>query len=190
LQLIQLLDWCASHDAGPTRLSLIQIDSYLGSLSGGELLALMPYRKTISPEQFALGRQAWHAVCSPNSSALAALATQEFAALPYLAPALRRFLEEYPSSRDGLSRSEQQFLDAAASGCEMPSKSTSKRANRKKPFSWVIAPHGCALNVWRMDPLRRSNASRRTLIASPIKAGTCWRVKPTGFAIAAASTNG
>jgi hypothetical protein len=46
------------------------------------------------------------------------MATHDFPALPYLASALRRFLEEYPSTRDGLSRTEQQLLRAAASGRE------------------------------------------------------------------------
>src|SRR5438552_9020952 len=65
LQLIQLLDWFASHDASSTRLSLIQIDSYLGSLTGVELLALMPSRQNITTAQLALGHQAWHALCAP-----------------------------------------------------------------------------------------------------------------------------
>jgi hypothetical protein len=118
LQLIQLLDWFASHDAGSTKLSLIQSDTYLGSLTGVELLALMPSRQNVTTQQLALGHQAWHAFCIPNPSTLAGMAGQDFAALPWLASALRRFLEEYPSTRDGLSRTEQQLLRAAASGHE------------------------------------------------------------------------
>jgi hypothetical protein len=118
LQLIQLLDWFTSHDAGSTKLSLIQAGTYLGSLTGVDLVALMPSRQDVTTQQLALGHQAWHALCAPNPSALAGMAAQDFAALPYLAAALRRFLEEYPSTRDGLSRTEQQLLRAAASGHE------------------------------------------------------------------------
>ncbi len=66
LQLIQLLDWFASHEAGSTKLSLIQAGTYLGSLTGVELLALLPSRQEVTTQQLALGHQAWHAFCSPN----------------------------------------------------------------------------------------------------------------------------
>ena len=36
--------------------------------------------------------------------------------LPYLAPALRRLLEELPGTRDGLGRTERQLLEAVAAG--------------------------------------------------------------------------
>ncbi|MBI2679385.1 MAG: hypothetical protein HYX25_00070 [Candidatus Solibacter usitatus] len=118
LQLMQLLDWFAGHDAGSTRLSLIQAGTYLGRLNGAELLALLPSRKDITTQQLTLGRQAWNALCAPDPGALAGMAAQDLAALPYLGSALRRFLEEYPSTRDGLSRTEQQLLRAAATGRE------------------------------------------------------------------------
>lgn len=118
LQLIQLLDWFTHHDAGSTRLSLIQASTYLGSLTGVELMELMPSRQDVTTAQFALGHQAWHALCAPNPNAVAGLAVQDFPALPYLGSALRRLLEEYPSTRDGLSRTEQQLLRATAAGRE------------------------------------------------------------------------
>ena len=48
--------------------------------------------------------------------ALAREATTPDERLPYLAPALRRLLEELPGTRDGLGRTERQLLEAVAAG--------------------------------------------------------------------------
>ena len=48
--------------------------------------------------------------------ALARLAATPDERLPYLAPALRRLLEELPDTRDGLGRTERQLLEAVAGG--------------------------------------------------------------------------
>lgn len=50
--------------------------------------------------------------------ARAALSAADTAALPFLHGALRRHFEDYPSTRNGLSRSEHQLLAAVESGHE------------------------------------------------------------------------
>lgn len=124
LQLIQLLAWFAGQDPGATRLSLINIDAYpgiarfhgLGQLTGKQLLQLLPARKHVSTQQLSMSRDAWRAFCAPEPSALLTLLGRDLSELPFLAPALRRFLEEYPSVHNGLSRTERQILLAAAAG--------------------------------------------------------------------------
>ncbi|HET9280431.1 MAG TPA: hypothetical protein VFR24_00550 [Candidatus Angelobacter sp.] len=124
LQLIQLLDWFSSNGNGG-KLSLIQIDSYpgvkpfygLGQLSGTQLARLFPMRTAVTSEHLAVGREAWQAFCASEPAALLQLATQQKSrVLPFLAPALQRFLQEYPWITDGLSRTERQILQAVGTG--------------------------------------------------------------------------
>lgn len=124
LQLLQLLDWFRQQDLGAVNLHLIQINSYpgvrpfygLGQLSGTQLARLFPTRKRVTHEQKSIAGEAWQAFRSADPGALLAISAQEFPEMPFLAAALVRFLEEYPSTTDGLSRTERQVLQAATSG--------------------------------------------------------------------------
>lgn len=127
LQLIQVLDWFQGRELGPTGLSLININTYpgiasfhgLGQLTGQQLLQLLPTRKAVNLQQLSIGRDAWQAFCAPEPSALLSLLGRDLSALPFLTQALCRFLEEYPSVHNGLSRTEQQILLAAVAGRQM-----------------------------------------------------------------------
>jgi hypothetical protein len=124
LQLIQILDWFEGRALGATDLSLINVDGYpgvvpfygLGQLTGKQLVELLPTRKPVSAQQLSIGRDAWRAFCRPEPSALLNLLNRDVSALPYLGRALRRLLQEYPSVQNGLSRTEQQIVLAAAAG--------------------------------------------------------------------------
>jgi hypothetical protein len=123
LQLLQLLDWFGgNHNGG--KLSLIQIDSYpgvkpffgLGQLSGPQLARLFPHRRPVTYSQLDHARDGWRAFRACDPAALLEMAQHDSPALPFLGPALARFLEEYPWTSDGLSRTERQVLQAAAAG--------------------------------------------------------------------------
>jgi hypothetical protein len=124
LQLVQLLDWFSRENRDGTQISVIQIGSHpdvtpfygLGQLTGRQLADLLPLRQPVTPEQYAIGRQAWTAFCAPDPTALVDVANRSFEAMPFLSAALQRCLEEYPSAADGLSRTERQLLEAGASG--------------------------------------------------------------------------
>jgi hypothetical protein len=127
LQLLQLLDWFGSNGNGSVKLSLIQINSYpgvkpfygLGQLSGPQLARLFPTRAAVTAAHLAAAREAWHAFRDPAPEALLELAQraqEKSYALPFLAKALQRFLQEYPWTIDGLSRNERQIMHAVASG--------------------------------------------------------------------------
>ncbi len=124
LQLIQLLDWFEQQDLEGINLDLVQIDSYpgvrpfygLGQLSGPQLARLFPMRKRVTHAQRSIATEVWRAFRAEDPTDLAAISQQKFAEMPFLAAALVRFLEEYPSTRDGLSRTERQLLQAVASG--------------------------------------------------------------------------
>jgi len=124
LQLIQLLDWFSEQEPGKTRISLAQINSYpgvnpfygLGQLSGTQLARLFPKRVTVTSAHLESAAQAWHAFRASDPANLLELSRQKSAALPFLSAALERFLEEYPWTNDGLSRTERQILQAVAAG--------------------------------------------------------------------------
>ncbi|HET9838856.1 MAG TPA: hypothetical protein VFR84_11515 [Candidatus Angelobacter sp.] len=124
LQLIQLLDWFASQELGKTKLSLIQINSFpgvkpfygLGQLSGTQLARLFPTRVSVISAHLNSATHAWQAFRAGDPATLLELARQKSPALPFLGTALERFLEEYPWTIDGLSRTERQVLEAAAAG--------------------------------------------------------------------------
>lgn len=128
LQLIQILDRVAERDAAATRLSLVCIGDYpveprfigLGQLSPQQLAGLFPDRQAVSPDELALGRAAWAAFRGPDPTAIERLLATGATALPYLAGALTRHLEQFPATGDGLSRTERLALAAVAGGTRNP----------------------------------------------------------------------
>ena len=117
LILVRHLDWMSRlTNRAATRFSLICRATYLGPLEPDQLGALFPTRTVITDDQIELGVRAWQAFCAPDPRAIESVAGADTSALPFLAGALRRHFEEYPSVRNGLSRSEQQILDAVAAG--------------------------------------------------------------------------
>jgi hypothetical protein len=155
LQLVQLLDWFSAQDLGRVRLSLIQINRYpgihsfhgLGQLTGEQLAELFPTRKNVTAEQFALARELWLAFRSPDPAALVELTNRGLSDLPFARAALRRFLEEYPSVTNGLSRTQRQILSAATSGI--------RRKHEIYTVSQTVeeCPWGDASVSWRIDVL-------------------------------------
>jgi hypothetical protein len=125
LQLIQIL---AGLPDRPTRVELIGVGSFpgrpdfagLGELEPDELASLWPLRTAVTPEHVHLGRAAWDVLRGGDPRALARAAATPDERLPYLAPALRRLLEELPGTRDGLGRTERQLLEAVAGGARTP----------------------------------------------------------------------
>ncbi|MBA3944852.1 MAG: hypothetical protein H0X37_09865 [Herpetosiphonaceae bacterium] len=118
LQLIQLLDWFAHHECGVTRLNIVITDRYLGTLGPAEMNQLFHDRQLVTASQLMLGQTAWAAFRSPDPRQIEDVLQSDTAALPFLAAALRRHLEQFPSVEDGLSRSEAQALQVIAQGTQ------------------------------------------------------------------------
>jgi hypothetical protein len=111
------------------QVSLICIDTFpgverftgLGQLTADQLTTLIGTERQVSAEQYALATAAWNALRAPDPNALLQIAVRldadtTDAALPFLGDALRRLFAEYPSTSNGLSRTEQLALDALARG--------------------------------------------------------------------------
>jgi len=125
LCLLHHLEHYTRCDLGDATLSLVCIGEHpalprflgLGQLSPDQLAALADTRQRVTPAQTALGVRAWRAFCGEDPTELAALLHgEDLGALPFLAAALRRFFEEYPSPEAGLPRTERQVLEGLRDG--------------------------------------------------------------------------
>jgi hypothetical protein len=122
LNLIQVLAFIRDHVPTTKPVSLICIGSFpgrpdfkgLGQLTTDELASLLETRQPISGPQYEVARRAWHAFREPTPEALDKLRQDDTSALPYLAAAITRFLQEYPWTSDGLSRTERRLLELAS----------------------------------------------------------------------------
>jgi hypothetical protein len=116
LQLIQVLDFFSRRQPLPVSLSMVGASEYIGPAAPERIAQLFRERSAVTAEQLATGTRAWAAFRSPDPRDVQAVAEGGTANLPHLAPALRRHLQQFPSVRNGLSRSEQQALEAIAAG--------------------------------------------------------------------------
>jgi len=121
LQLIQLIDFFSrGSPLREKKLTLIQVDGYIPPLSAAKLKELDAERAPVTPDQYVLAQKTWKAFGSDDPSGIARLLGESLSALPYLAFALWRHLEEFPSVANGLSRSERETLTAVEEGHTNP----------------------------------------------------------------------
>lgn len=110
--------------AEPARIELICVDRFpaitrfngLGQLSPAALRMLWRHRQKITSEMLQLGSKVWNALRQKSPEALYAIAAAGTPALPNMAPALLRHLQELPGSEDGLSLTERLTLQMLAEG--------------------------------------------------------------------------
>ena len=134
LLLIRTLDLIGrlSDVSGVTRrVSLICIDRFpgvdrfigLGQLDAAQLQSLYPSRQPVTSDQIAIAAAAWEGFRSPDPHQLVEITVRLSGAgdngaapLPFLRDALLRFLAEYPSASNGLTKTEQLALAALGTG--------------------------------------------------------------------------
>jgi len=124
IQLIYLLEWFAQRELAQTRLSLICIGNFpgfetfhgLGQLNEQQLSSLFPDRKEVTAAQLQLASEAWRAYSAPDALALISLLKTDLSALPFLETALRKHLQRFPSTRNGLGRVENAGMELIANG--------------------------------------------------------------------------
>jgi hypothetical protein len=124
LILIKVLDWFSRRHLGAMTLSLICIDRFagldrfvgLGELTANQLASLAETRLPVTDAQFRTAQAAWKVFTSPDPSAVERFLQTDTSALPFIASALRRHLEQFPSVDCGLSRTERQALSVLHQG--------------------------------------------------------------------------
>ena len=119
LQLIQILSALAGSKAD---IQLICTSQYLSPMDAPQMAALWKQCQPVTTAQFSLAERAWIAVCSRDRAVVDALLAEDTSALPFLADALRRYLDDFPSEGNGLSRTDRQILEAVNEGAQTPKK--------------------------------------------------------------------
>lgn len=120
LQILQILDWFHQNPLGKTELTLICNDDYLGMLQAEEMKQLHEKEIPITDTMLTLAQEAWSAFRSSTPESWFALLQKDTFALPFLKPAIKRMLEEYPSCQNGLSRTASKALEIIATGESHP----------------------------------------------------------------------
>jgi len=107
----------------PVRLEIVSVNDYpgsarfigLGQLPPEALHLLWQKRVLISEQQLSLGQAVWDALCSSDFMNLHSLLNAEKTkVLPYMAEAIKRYLQELPSVDNGLGLCENLILQALA----------------------------------------------------------------------------
>lgn len=168
LQLIQLLDFFARTPVKGKKVSMVVVDGYIPPLSAAKIKELDAARPMVTPAQFELGKRAWKAFGSDNPAAILALLGEDTSALPYLAAALKRHLEEFPSLENGLSRSEYEALSAINDGHTTPVAAFLDVAKRQESVFL-----GDSIFWWYLERLSgRKNALVTWIDGTPVVAPT------------------
>jgi len=137
LQLIQILDFLSQFSREhlaetSTRVTMVSLAGYLGNLPVDAFVPLYDARIEVSEGMVETGRLAWAAFRDPEPRGILDLIRGDTSALPFLEGALLRHLEEFPSTRNGLSRSERQLLETVARGPVTFSEAFMRVANREE----------------------------------------------------------
>ena len=170
LQLIQVLDFLAVEGAEPDRIEIVCVDSYpgvhtfhgLGQLEAAQLADLYDHPEAVSHRMLDTARSAWQALGSDDPRRIEALLLQDTSALPFLAAALLRLLQELPSSATGLSLTEQQILELLNSGPRSFSELfLAAQAREAAPF------YGDSVFWWRVERLAHLMEPLLSVTAAP-----------------------
>jgi hypothetical protein len=168
LQLIQLLDFFARTPVKGKKISLVVVDGYIPPLSAAKIKELDAARAAVTTAQFDLAKRAWKAFGSDDPQAILPLLREDTSALPYLAAALKRHVEEFPSLENGLSRSEHEALSAINDGHTTPVAAFLDVAKRQESVFL-----GDSIFWWYLERLSgRKNALLTWIDGSPVVAPT------------------
>lgn len=121
LQLIQILDFLSQDSEGDraetgTRLTIVSFNGYLGRVEPEQFHELYEKRVDVNTKMLDTAHSAWKAFRASDPRDLEKVARGGTSALEFLELSLWRHLEELPSTRNGLSRSESQVLEAVSQG--------------------------------------------------------------------------
>jgi len=122
LQIIQILDWFYQNSTRGVELSIICTDRYLGMLTPKEMKGLIKHEEPITESHLKLSNKAWTALRSSSPENWYELLNIDTTVLPFLEGAVIRLLEEYPSCKNGLSRTAEQALTVISTGEKRPGK--------------------------------------------------------------------
>ena len=120
LQLLQILHFL--HSEGRTMgVRLFQADDFLATQKPETVLRFASNAVDITPSMLSSAANAWQVLTAPSPDALVEKLNGAPSEFQFLRPALGRFIEELPSAKGGLSRTEQTIASAVSTGGITPS---------------------------------------------------------------------
>jgi hypothetical protein len=122
------LDWFSSTAFIDRRLNMICIDAFpgivpfrgLGQLDPAQMATLIDKKLPVTTSQLKLAKDGWAAFRSSDPRDIETFLDQDLRPLPFLQPALRRHLQEFPSVSNGLGRTDRQILQLVSKGQVRP----------------------------------------------------------------------
>jgi Domain of unknown function (DUF1835) len=116
LQLLQVLAFFAAEGRSQG-LALVQANDFLGSQTASTILRFARQQRPVTEVDLDLARTVWTELAAATPQPVVdRVARGGRPSLPFLVPALHRFLEELPSQTNGLNRTEQTIVDGIGSG--------------------------------------------------------------------------
>jgi hypothetical protein len=181
------------RETAPDRTSLVCIGSHpevtdflgLGQLTADQLAGLFPGRIPVTADQFALADRAWMALTGGDPEAVWRMGPDETRPLPFLGAALRRYLAELPSTRNGLGQTESHGLAAFAAGADTPQHAF-QAVQRFEAAPWMgDAMFYAVIRLLALGPvpLLVPVAGRLPKAGDPAIAATRFEVSPEGRAV-------
>lgn len=124
LQLLQVLERFAAGERADVMLKLVDpavmaeagSARSLGELDSPEIERLFRERTWVSEDQVELSCFAWQAFRAPDPTFIERLRGMDLSILPHVSAAFARHLEQFPSVRSGLGRTERAVLRALCAG--------------------------------------------------------------------------
>lgn len=183
LHVLQVLDQLqpirpgeAEGTGARARVSAILADDYLAAQSDEQLSSWFAARLPLGPERWAAAAEAWSRFRGPDPAALVTF--DHPGAWPSLKAALLRHLQQFPSRRSGLSRTERQTLAAVADG-PLPLRDAFRAANHAVEEAIFMGDAGW---WWHIRPLLTSRHPLLSVVgeAPPdMNHGDWWRDDPS-----------
>lgn len=176
LQILQILDRFVAIDRGDVVLTMICIGEHpdvprfngLGQLEPPALAALFGERALVSEDEIELAEIAWQAFRNPDPLLLDRLRGMDLSALPFLSAALTRHLEQFPSVRSGLGRTDRstlaRLLEGDATAAEL---FRMQGEQEERPFL------GDLVYWWYLEMLARGPAPA-IVVEAPADGGNRW----------------
>jgi len=164
LHVLQVLSQLAPIRVAATgaiaRVTAILADDYLAAQPDEQLAAWFAAREPLGPGRWAAATHAWDCFRAPEPTGLVSF--DHPGAWPSLRSSLRRHLEQFPSIRDGLSRTERQTL-AAVAGSPLPVRDAFRAANHAVEEAGFMGDAGWWSHIRPLviaaDPLMRAEGA-------------------------------
>ena len=195
LQLIELLDCLSQSPDIP--LFMIDVSTIahrenlrnLEKLSVADIKSLYHDETEITVNQLSIAIDAWRCFAAPDPRYLLQFRRQDMSTMPFLFDAIKRLQQQYPSTLNGLSRTQRQILDVVDGYPEISVQNAFEKvqAMEESPFLsgamfWMVLKElsRCevpALEIWQQEDAKTSSSQQNVEELFPI---CCLKITATG----------